>query len=632
MIGPQNPFSEQLHAQKYRADGETYDDYTVRYARATSDDDGHFRHLLDGLRSMRILPAGRQQRALGTPHRITGMNCFVSATMQDSMDEIMTSLSRAAATLRSGGGIGFNFSPLRPEGEPVRGLGDGAVSSGPISFMSLWDSMCRTIMSGGGRRGAMMGVLNVDHPDIRKFIRAKRVQSDVQPLWDAVAEMPEGPTRQQAILSLQKTLKLTGFNLSVAVTDEFMEAVKADGLFQLRFGGKGYGDVRALDLWSEIMENNWDWAEPGVLFIDRANKMNPLNYCERLDATNPCAEQWLPANGACLLGSLNLVRYLRDTSVSDNVTPLRSRELDFDLIKADVHASVRAYDNVIDRTYYALPEQEIEAKQKRRMGVGVTGLANALETIGYGYGTDGFLREQERVHRFMLNECYRASIELAKEKGTFELFDADGWLASGFAQAGVLDEDVLDGIRKHGLRNGLLTSIAPTGTISMTADNVSSSIEPVYAVTQDRTVNMTEGQVQVELPDYAHAKYGTVPVVADMVHPRDHVRVLCMAQKYTDSAVSKTVNVTGKKAGAKGPGITFDEFKDLYMQAYDGGAKGCTTFNSTGKRMGILASKDTRDEENPDSQPDSKMADLEAAMGAGEACFIDPTTGIKKCE
>lgn len=629
MIGPQNPFSEQLHAQKYRADGETYDEYCVRYSRTTSDDEAHFRQLLDGTRSMRILPAGRQQRAVGTPHRITALNCFVSEQLKDNMESIMRVLEKAALTLRSGGGMGFDFSPLRPEGEPVRGLGDGAVSSGPLSFMGMWDAMCKTIVSGGGRRGAMMGVLRCDHPDVRKFIRAKRVSSDVQPLWDTVAEMPEGPARQQAVLALQKTLRLTGFNISVAVTDEFMEAVKADKLFRMKWGGRSYGDIRALDLWSEIMESNWDWAEPGVLFIDRANQMNPLSYCEKLFATNPCAEQWLPANGACLLGSHNLVRYLRPTGSAGNVTALRPYEVDFDLLKADVRAAVRAYDNVIDRTFYPLAEQKVEAETKRRMGVGVTGMANALETMCLPYGSDGYVREQERILSFILNESYRTSIELAEEKGSFKLFDADGWLQSGFAKSGVLADDVLEGIRRTGLRNGMLTSQAPTGTISLTADNVSSSIEPVFAKEQTRTVNLPGGTVQVDLPDYAYAKFGTEPVTADRVHPHDHIRVLCSAQRFTDSAVSKTVNVTGKRPGSSAPGITFDEFKDLYIQAYEGGAKGCTTFNSTGKRMGILASKDQRDDE---SEGEGSMADLEAAMGAGEACYFDPATGIKKCE
>ena len=287
MIGPKNLFSQQLHGEKYRADGESFDDYCVRYSRTTSDGDEHFHRLLGMTREQRFLPAGRQQRAVGTPHQITAFNCFVADTLDDSMDSIMDTLKHGAVTMRAGGGKGWDFSTLRPSGDRVNGLGDGAYASGPISFMAMWDAMCTTIMSGGGRRGAMMGVMRVDHPDVRKFIHAKRVPADVQVLWDIVEAMPDSPQRFQAVMALQKTLKLTSFNISLAMTDEFMEAVKVDGLFTLKFQGKSYGEVRALDLWSEIMESNWDWAEPGVLFIDRINKMNPLSYCETIAATNP---------------------------------------------------------------------------------------------------------------------------------------------------------------------------------------------------------------------------------------------------------------------------------------------------------------------------------------------------------
>ena len=286
-IGPKNLFSQQLHGEKYRADGETFDDYSVRYSRATCDGDDHFHRLLGMTREQRFLPAGRQQRAVGTPHQITAFNCFVSGTIDDSMSSIMQTLTDGATTMRAGGGKGWDFSTLRPEGLRVNGLGDGAYASGPVSFMGMWDAMCKTIMSGGGRRGAMMGVLRVDHPDVRKFIHAKRVPSDVQVLWDIVEAMPDSPQRMQAVMALQKTLRLTSFNISLGITDEFMEAVKADGLFDLKWGGQKHGQMRATDLWAEIMKSNWDWAEPGVLFIDRINKMNPLQYCETIAATNP---------------------------------------------------------------------------------------------------------------------------------------------------------------------------------------------------------------------------------------------------------------------------------------------------------------------------------------------------------
>ena len=618
-FGPQNLFSQQLHGEKYRADGESFDDYAVRYSRATADGDDHFHQLLDMTRHQRFLPAGRQQRAVGTPHQITAFNCFVSDTLQDSMSSIMRTLTQGATTMRAGGGKGWDFSTLRPEGDRVNGLGDGAFASGPISFMGMWDAMCKTIMSGGGRRGAMMGVLRVDHPDVRKFIHAKR-GANVQVLWDIVEAMPDSPLRMQAVMALQKTLKLTSFNISLGMTDEFMEAVKSDGLFKLQFDGRSYGEVRALDLWAEIMESNWDWAEPGVLFIDRINKMNPLSYCETIAATNPCAEQPLPPNGACLLASFNIVKYLRPTGALVGA----KYEIDYDLLERDIRAGVRAVDNVIDRTMYPLPEQAAEAKAKRRMGLGYTGMANAIETMGFAYGTEGYIRELRKIHRFMTNTAYRTSIELAQEKGSFPLFDAEKWLDSGWAKSGALDEDVIHGIRTIGLRNGLLMSIAPTGTISLSADNVSSGGEPVFALEQRRTVTMQDGKVDVDLNDYAYATFGTIGRTADQVTPKEHIDVLCAMQEFTDSAVSKTCNVYGKKAG-KGPGITFEEFKNLYIQAYDGGAKGCTTFNSNGKRMGILQAKPKTEDEQLELEEPKNGTD-------GMACFFDPATGMKTCE
>jgi ribonucleoside-diphosphate reductase alpha chain len=466
----------------------------------------------------------------------------------------------------------------------------------------------------------MMGVMNVSHPDIRRFIHSKRIQPEMQPLWDAVEMMPGGPARTAAAMALQNTLRLTAFNISVGVDDAFMEAVKNDGLYKLKFENRTYDTIRALDLWSEIMENNWDWAEPGILFLERINRMNPLRYCETINTTNPCGEQPLPPNGACLLGSLNLVRYLTANPVPKlairaNVVPFLPYEIDYELLGRDIAAAVRAFDNVIDRTVFPLEGQALEAKNKRRMGVGLTGVANALETMGYPYGTDAYLAQQEKVLHFVLNTCYRTSISIAREKGSFPMFDAERWLESGFAQSGVLDGDVLYGIREVGLRNGLLTSYAPTGTISLVADNVSSSIEPVFLAQQRRTVTLADGKVDVDLNDYAFQRFGTIPVTADQVHPRDHVRVLCSVQRFTDSSVSKTVNVKGK-IGGQGPGLSFDEFKGLYMQAYDGGAKGCTTFNSNGKRLGILRARE----------------DAPAKEEKAEACFYDPATGLKSCE
>jgi ribonucleoside-diphosphate reductase alpha chain len=654
-LGPENLFSQHLHQIKYRGDGESYDDYAVRYARTLADDERHFRHLLAATREQRLLPGGRQQLAIGRPYQTTAFSCFTGGVIPDSMNGIMEELHDSAMTLRSGGGCGWDFSTLRPDGDPIRGLGPGARASGPVGFMPLWNAMCSAIMSAGMRRGAMMSVLRCDHPDILKFIRAKRQPG-----------------------------ALTNFNISVGCSNAFMEAVERDGLYDLMFEGRVYQSVRALDVWAVIMESNWDWAEPGVLFLDRINDMNPLAYCEKIYTTNPCSEQPLPPHGACLLGSLNLVKYLVpsyargfDGGVLVNGSRyVKGYELDMDLFARDVAAAVRAFDNVIENTTFPLPEQEKEARDKRRMGLGVTGVANALEVCGHVYGTPGYLQAQETVLAVLRDTAYETSIQLAQEKGAFPLFDADGWLASGFALT--LPEPIRERIRRYGLRNGLLLSIAPTGTISLTADNVSSGIEPPPFLETTRKVNLPEGLVEVELQDYALAKYGVRCRTAVECSPQDHIRVLCNAQRFIDSSTSKTCNVKGTR-GSRDPEpgeITFAEFKDLYLLAWEGGAKGCTTYNVNGKREGIIVERKTQATSgsgagpgnlykktielfnaDPGKDVDSMLATedfraqgrdpLEAASYAeqqvgrqetvadirqGAACFVDPQTGMRTCD
>lgn len=553
LMGPRTPFSQQLHQEKYRQRGESFDDYAVRYARTTADDEAHFRKLLEGLRSQAILPAGRQQRAVGWAFQTTAMNCYVGPTIPDSMEGIMQSLKEAAMTLRSGGGCGWDFSTLRPENEPIRGLGDGARSSGPISFMQMWHAMCNTIRSAGERRGAMMGVLRCSHPDIMQFVRAK-----------------------------QNTQYLTNFNVSVGVTDEFMEAVDNDKSFKLRFGDVPHGEVRALDLWAIMMENNWDWGEPGILFIDRINRMNPLSYCEEIAATNPCGEQPLPPDGACLLLSHNLVKYLVPCYGS------KGYQIDKERFVRDVGLSVRACDNVFEKTVYPLDRQKKEAFDKRRMGVGLTGVANALEICGHRYASPGYLELQDEMMALLRDTAYRTSIDMARVKGPFPLFDADKWLAGPYAQT--LPDDIRWGIKKYGLRNGLLLSMAPTGTISWAADNVSSGIEPPCAIEGERKMLGQRDQERiVPFNDWAYEEHGHRCLTADQVSPRDHVKVLCAAQKWVDSSISKTINVSGAKQTPPEPGTTtFEEFKDVYKLAYHGGAKGCAAFNRNGKREGII--------------------------------------------
>jgi len=589
--GPQTDFGAMIHSMKYRAPEESFDDYCVRYARTTADDSDHFRRLIRLLRDQTVLPAGRQQRSVGRPHQTTAFNCFVGDTIPDDTHGIFESVTDGAMTLRSGGGMGWDFSTIRPENELIRGLGIGALASGPISFMHVYNSMCGTIMSAGSRRGAMMGVLRCDHPDIMKFIRAK--------------QMPG---------------MLTNFNISVAATDEFMEAILKDGLYKLRFAGNTYGDVRALDVWGPMMEGNWDNGEPGVLFIDRINRLNPLNYCETIAATNPCAEQPLPPNGACLLGSVNVMKLLIPVHESNSVALAAAggiqtvrHEIDFDLLREAIDVMVRAFDNVIDRTIYPLPAQQYEAKIKRRMGVGVTGMANAIETMGLSYGSESYINMQAEILKQVLVQAYRTSCKLAQKKKPFDLWDADKYCAGEFFR-NRLPEDLQDEIRKHGLRNGLLTSIAPTGTISLTADNISSGIEPVFEHRSVRDIITPEGARAFEVIDAAFNQYGTRGKTAEEVTPIEHVNVLCNAQHWTDSSVSKTINIRGQVSG-EGPGTTYSAFKDVYLAAYEGGAKGCTTFNSNGKRAGIL-----------------RPADMVDEIGAGDACVIDAATGIRTCD
>ena len=563
-MGPTLPISDEIHTMKYRQEGESFREAMTRIADALKDSDEHFHSFRDILLDMRFLPAGRVQAAMGAARQVTPYNCFVSPTIPDSMNGIMDTAKYAAETMRLGGGIGYDFSTLRPKGDIISKTGSSA--SGPVSFMRIFDAVCGTVASAGHRRGAQMGVLRVDHPDIEEYIRAK-----------------------------QNTTNLTNFNVSVGITDEFMEAVANDTLFDLTWGGRKYRSVRAKALWDQIMRSTWDWAEPGVLFIDTINTYNNLWYCEDIAATNPCAEQPLPPNGACLLGSFNLVKYL---SLNGN-----DFVFNWDQFLADIPVVVRAMDNIVDRALYPLEAQFDEANAKRRMGLGVTGVANAIEALGYPYGSAEFCDVLEAILSDFTNACYLTSAKLAGEKGSFPLYDESQYLAGNFVER--LDPGVVEIIKKHGLRNSHLTSIAPTGTISLTADNISSGIEPVFSYGFDRTIQTPEGPRVEHVSDYGLRVLGVRGRTADKCSIDDHLNVLAVASRWMDSAVSKTCNV--------GDDVGFEEFKDVYVRAYKMGCKGVTTFRAAGKRMGIL--NVTAPEE-----------------GEGAACYIDPETGKKTCE
>ena len=573
--GPVMTISQEIDEMKYRQKGETFDDKIKRIAKALSDGDEHRFVLEDILGEMRFLPAGRVQSAIGSNRITTAYNCFVSGEIEDSMESIMQRASEAAETMRKGGGIGYDFSKLRPRGDHIKSL--DSKSSGPISFMQVFDAVCQTIASSGHRRGAQMGVLRIDHPDVLDFVRAKRSND-----------------------------KLTGFNISVGITDAFMEALENGTDYELFFNGEVRGTLSAQEVWDEIMSSTWDWAEPGVLFIDRISEMNNLWYCEDIYATNPCGEQPLPAYGACLLGSFNLTKYLEKEK--------KGYVFNFKQFKKDIKPVVQAMDNVVDRTIYPLKAQEDEAKNKRRMGLGVTGMANAGEMIGYPYASKEFMTWAEKIFACLRDNCYKASAILAKDKGAFPLYRKD-YLKSNYIRS--LPASVQSLIREHGIRNSHLTSIAPTGTISIVGDNVSGGIEPVFSHKYDRTIQTFDGPIVETVKDYAYS-HGVEGRTADSISVNDHLDVLLLAQHYIDSACSKTCNVSGD--------VDYDSFKQVYVNAWKGGAKGCTTFRIDGKRYGIF--NETVEEEAKVSGENEEVAQEE---DKAEACFIDPATGVREC-
>lgn len=874
IYGPTLPISVEVDESKYRQAGETFEESISRLAKVT--DDLFVEPTKEMLLRQRFLPAGRIRASVGSKRSTTAFNCYVVPPIPDDMEGIMDSLKYAALTMKQGGGVGYDFSTLRPRGATIKTL--DSQSSGPVSFMEIFNAMCGTISSAGHRRGAQMGVLRIDHPDIEEFIEAKT-----------------------------NTTRLTNFNISVAVTDEFMEAVKNDHIFTLRWNGQPYKHVYARELWDKLMQATWHWSEPGVLFIDRINARNNLWYCETITTSNPCVpyntpiltdtgyyqigdlvgktvnvwngfefsavtprltgvdqpmlnvelsdgseltcttahtfilddgtrvkaeeltlgdklqksewpviygtdvhnidyyaqgffsgdgwvkastgtqyiglygdkcniqhhwnedsrntyeirggyvgtdtsltkdylrfskgtfqpktyipheasmeskrlwmagladsdgcvcssgtlqisskdrefllgvkallntmgangnlqimkdcwrisisgswaavlqlptkrlqltppsrdsrrflkvvsvtpmencpevfcftepknhsgvfngvytgqcgEQPLPPHGACLLGSFNLVKYVKAIFGSHDDGDL---EFDFKQFERDVSLAVRLLDNVIDNSNYPHPEQRAEAQAKRRMGLGVTGLANAGEALGFEYASSYFLEWAEKVFKTLRDAAYNASCELAGEKGAFPLFDQEKYGEGHFIQN--LPADLQAKIYHMGIRNSHLISFAPTGTISLAADNVSSGIEPVFSYGFDRTINMPDGVRTERVDDYGVRKFGVRGKTADQLTPTEHVLVQSLAQMYSDSAVSKTVNV--------GPNVTFEEFKDIYMLAYNLGAKGSTTFRINGKRIGILVADV--------DEPQQEEVD-------GAACTIDLTTGQRTC-
>ncbi len=537
----------------------------------------------DLLTGMSFIPAGRILAGAGTGRVVTLFNCFVMGTIPDSIPGIFESLKEAAQTLQQGGGIGHDFSTLRPKGALVHSV--GADASGPLSFMDCWDAMCRTIMSAGARRGAMMGTLRCDHPDIEAFIDAKR----------------DGG-------------RLRNFNVSVLVPDAFMAALKSDAPWSLVFDGAVYKTISARSLWDRIMRATYDAAEPGVIFIDRINAANPLSYCETIACTNPCGEQPLPPYGACLLGSLNLTRLVNDPYTDE-------ARLDMARLAEATAIAVRFLDGVIDVSNFPLPQQKAEAIAKRRLGLGVTGLADALVMCGLRYGSPEAAAAAKQWMAAIQRSAIVASADLAREKGAFPLYERDEYLATAYAAT--LPKDLREVIARDGLRNGLLTSIAPTGTISLLAGNVSSGVEPVFSAEYQRRILLADGSHEVQpMTDYAltlwrdGGRKGLPPnfVTSTQLQPSEHLAMQAALQPHVDSSISKTINVPEN--------LSFADFADVYEQAYALGLKGCTTFRPNAVTGSILTTH-----EDARSCPSCGGADFEAKEG----CMTCLSCGFALC-
>ena len=559
----ESPIARQIWQSKYRykSKGRKIDrvisDTWLRVASALAKSEAPSKRemvtntFFDAMRSYKLLPGGRILAGAGTKRSITLCNTFVMREIPDSVEGIMDVAKQAALTMKMGGGIGFDFSTIRPRGGYVSGL--DCPAAGPVAVMEICDAVCKMVVSGMGR-GAMMATLRCDHPDIEAFVHAKSAPA-----------------------------MLRNFNVSVLVTDKFMQAVERGETWDLTWNDVVIRQIDAQKLWHLIMQRNYEAAEPGVLFIDRINDGNALNYLEQISATNSCAEQPLPPNGACPLASINLARFVRHPFERNSV-------LDIEELRSHVSIAVRLLDNVLEVSDFAVEEQRDEVNAKRRIGIGVTGLADALIMLGLRYGSQPAVEATERWMRVLQNAAYTASARLAEERGAFPLYSAAKHLKQPTIQN--LDPETRRAVIQNGLRNGLLTTIAPTGTTSMYAGNVSSGIEPVFAFSFKRLIGNPDGTKSVvEIEDYAlslfrkmrggDAELTEAFVTSQDLTPSDHVAMQAAAQKWVDSGISKTVNCPED--------ISFESFKDIYAQASASGCKGCTTFRPNDITGSILS-------------------------------------------
>ncbi|MGE8440542.1 MAG: adenosylcobalamin-dependent ribonucleoside-diphosphate reductase, partial [Comamonas testosteroni] len=606
---PPQAISQDVLAEKYLADGEQSEqDLFARVARALAavekpELQTHWEQQFLTNLQRGAIGAGRIMAAAGLDTKATLINCFVQpvADATNGFDTqgnpgIYTALSQAAETMRRGGGVGYDFSNLRPRGALVRGT--NSFASGPCSFIDVFDASCTTVESAGARRGAQMGVLRIDHPDVLEFITAKRQKGR----WN-------------------------NFNVSVGVSSAFMQAVRDDAEWELvhvaspseaqiqagahlRDDGLWvYLSQPARTLWDAIMRSAYDFAEPGILFLDNINADNNLWYAEQIAATNPCGEQPLPPYGCCDLGPVILTRFVREA-----FTP--QAFFDMEAFRAAVTVQVRMLDNVLDATVWPLPEQQREAQQKRRIGVGFTGLGDALILLGLRYASDEGLQQAESIARAMRDAAYVASVELAQEKGAFPLFNAKQYLKSGFAKR--LPKELRAAIKKHGLRNSHLLSIAPTGTVSLAfADNASNGIEPAFSWTYTRKKRTADGGEQFyTVQDHAyrlykalHGEEASLPecfVSALELSASEHVAMMRCVQPFIDTSISKTVNIPAD--------YPFEDFKHLYMECWEAGLKGCATYRPN-DTLGAVLSTDSAP--NPSQALTDKSQAAINSSGAG---------------
>ncbi len=588
--------------EKYRSEEseETIWDTHERVCRGVYKNDmngDHFAEALQAMKNLEWCPAGRIHAGAGTGRKVTLINCYVSPTIEDSIVTesgepntmgIMQSLEVASLTQQMGGGIGMDFSTLRPKHALVRQRSTAA--SGPITFMDMWNTMCGTIMAAGNRRGAMMATLACDHPDVLEFIEVKHTPG-----------------------------RLTNFNISILVSDKFMRAVKEDAEWLLGFNKPRldkqhvgeitqengeiwyiYYKLPARELWEKITRSTYDYAEPGVIFIDRINVWNNLWYCEQIHATNPCGEQPLPPNGACNLGAINLAVMVKNPFTKD-------AHLKMDRIGEIAKIAMRFLDNVLDETYYPILEQRAESMDKRRTGLGITGLGNMLQQLGIRYGSNRAIETTRVVMRTIRDTAYYASINLAKERGSFPLFNRDEYMQGKFIQT--LPDNLQKEISIHGIRNGVLLTIAPTGTTSIYYGNISSGLEPTFAWKYQRKMRQSDGSFKEfeQVEDYGYRLYKEVHGLTDeddeeimrvglpnyMVATndltvQDHLVMQAVCQEFIDSSISKTINCPKE--------ITYEDFKGVYIAAYGMGLKGCTTYRPSEiseKVRGSILSVDT---------------------------------------